>query len=287
MQDTSLLSVSELFVILFRRKWVFLLVWILIMTGAIGYLLLAKKTYRLKGSIFVGKIQRFLVEEGEFVAKKLEDYSFVKRALDAHQVVLDIPVSRQLQNIQADVVNEVKKDRDVGIVELTVEYKDQQICFDIFKALTDELIKEHKVLVDRGHAVFNEMEKSFLAEEERVRQTLNEDDLTIRDLTKEKTSSQFTAPSGLLLAKNMEDRRQYLKEIIRDRHYLQIEGDAATTTFNTKLAATPVVPDEPYKPKRLTILIIAIFVATIAGVISAFAWHLLQTEIRPKLGAKS
>lgn len=282
MQDSPLLSVSELFVILWRRKGMFLLVWVAIMLVASLYLAFAKRTYRLEGTIYVGRLQRFLLEEGEFVAKKLEDYSFVKRALENNGVALEEPVSRLLRNIQADVVNEIKKVRDVGIVELSVEYKDQQLCFEIFNALTRELMADHQKLVDRGHKVFSEMEQSFLAEEERVRKSIQDDDTFLRNASTATDSKELTAPSSLLLSRNVEDRRQYLKELVKDRHYLLIEGDAATTTFNTKLAAEPVVPDEPFKPKRLTILIIALFFATVAGVVAAFAWHLFLTEIRPK-----
>lgn len=283
MQETPLLSLSELFVILYRRKGIFILVWIIVMLIAGLYLAFATRTYQLKGTIFVGRLQRFLVEEGEFVAKKLEDYSFIKRALDNHNVVLDVPVSRLARDIQADVVNEIKKVRDVGIVELTVEYKDQQGCYDIFKALTNELIADHQKLVDRGHEAFREMEKSFLAEENRVRKSIEIDDAYVRSAATGEDAEVMTAPSSLLLAKNVEDRRQYLKELIRDRHYLMIEGDAATTTFNTKLAAEPVVPDVPFKPKQFTILILALFVATVSGVIAAFAWHVFFTEIKPKI----
>ena len=286
-QETQLLSLSELCLILYRRKIVFIAVWISIMVAAGLYLAFAKKTYRLKGVIYVGRLQRFLIEEGEFVAKKLEDYSFIKRALDANDVRLDIPVSRLSRYVQADVVNEVKKVRDVGIVELSVEYKDRQLCFDIFDALTKKLISDHQELVERGHKVFGDMEQSFLAEEQRIRDSLAEDQDIIRKGATEagQSDGEVTAPSSLLLTRNMEDRRQYLKELIKDRHYLLIEGDAATTTFNTKLAADPVLPDEPFKPKRLTVLIIAFFVATIAGLIAALAWHIFQTEIRPKIAA--
>lgn len=283
MQENGLLSISELFVILYRRKAIFILIWVLIMILAGGYLAVADKTYRLKGTIYVGRLQRFLLEEGEFVAKKLEDYSFVKRALENHNVALDVPISRQLRNIQADVVNEVKKVRDVGIVELTVEYKDRQICFDIFKALTDQLMKDHQVLVDRGHKVFGDMEASFLAEEQRIRGSLADDDAYLKEMAKATETKEITAPTGLLITRNVEDRRQYLKELIKDRHYLLIEGDAATTTFNTKLAAEPVLPDEPFKPKTFTILIIALFIASVAGIVGAFGWHLLLVEIVPKL----
>lgn len=283
-QETQLLSLSELCLILYRRKAVFITVWLLIVAAAGLYLAFANKTYRLKGTIYVGRLQRFLLEEGEFVAKKLEDYSFIKRALDEHDVTLDIPVSRLTRNIQADVVNKVKKVRDVGIVELTVEYKDRQLCYDIFNALTQKLISDHRELVNRGHTVFGDMEKSFLAEEQRIRNSLDEDQSLIRKGIEELAlpGEDVTAPSSLLLTRNMEDRRQYLKELIKDRHYLLIEGDAATTTFNTKLAAEPVIPDEPFKPKRLTVLIIAIFVATVAGLIGSLAWHIFLTEIRPK-----
>lgn len=283
-QETQLLSLSELCLILYRRKVVFIAVWILIMVAAGLYLTFAKRTYRLKGTIYVGRLQRFLLEEGEFVAKKLEDYSFIKQALDEHNVTLDIPVSRLTRFVQADVVNEVKKVRDVGIVELSVEFKDRQMCFDIYNALTKKLISDHQVLVDRGHEVFGDMEKSFLAEEKRIRESLGEDQNLIRKGVSQtgQSAEDITAPSSLLLTRNMEDRRQYLKELIKDRHYLLIEGDAATTTFNTKLAAEPVIPDEPFKPKRLTVLIIALFVATVAGLIASLAWHVFITEIKPK-----
>lgn len=281
MKDQELLSIADFIVILLRRFWIFAGIFILVMALAGIYLAISKKTYRLEGTIYVGKFQEILLEEGEFVAAKLIDYSFVKRALDNHQVKLDIPVNRLTRLIHTEVVNEIKKIDDVGIVKLTVEYKGQEKVLEIYKALTDQLIKEHGELLAESQAVFNKMIVQFEETENDLRENLKLDESQL--YANAQTPGSASVPSHLLLGHTVSEKRQFLKTLIKDRNYLVIESDSATKSYNTKLAAEPQVPDEHYKPKTLIVLVIALVFAVISGILAAFGWHLFETEVKPKL----
>lgn len=281
-QQQELLSISDFFVILFKRRYLFLAIWFLIMGLTVTYLAVAKKSYKLSGTIYVGRFQRLLVEEGEFVANKLEDYSFIKRALEAESVEIDITINRLQRLIEADVVNEVKKNEDVGIVRLTVEYKDPQKVLEIFQALTNQLIKEHGELIGHSKKIFKEMEEKFWESENKVRNSLDKHESMVEKSNQDGEDS-ATVPAHLLAQHTVSEKNEFLKRLVQDIHYLRIEGESATRSFNTKLAAKPKAPDEHFKPKGLITLIIGLIAASLAATISALAWELFQVQIRPKL----
>lgn len=285
MKDQELLSISDFIVILLRRFHIFLGVFILVMALAGIYLAYAKKTYRLEGTIYIGRFQEILLEEGEFVANKLTDYSFIKRALDNRNITLDIPVSRLTRLVHTDIVNEIKKIDDVGIVNLTVEYKGREKAHEIFKALTDQLIEDHGDLLKESQVVFNQMIEQFRVNEEETRENLKRDEEQLYANAQKPSSA--SVPSHLLLGHTISEKRQFLKTLVKDRNYLIIEADSATKSYNTKLAAEPQVPDEHYKPKTLIVLVVALVFAAIAGILAAFAWHLWATDIKPKLTSKA
>ena len=282
MNDRELLSISDFLLVLYRRKVIFLLVWFLVMAVAVAYLFLAKKTYRLSGTIYVGRFQEILLEEGEFVAHKLEDYSFIKKALDRSGVTLDKSITRLQKDIRTDVLNEVKKISDVGLVKLTVEYEDREKAYEIFKALTDQLILEHGELLENSAKVFREMEDLFWKSEEELRRTLSQDE-TYTYATEEHAEKMESAPSRLLARHTVSEKQEAWRRLIKDIHYIKIEGDSATKSFNTKLSAEPQIPDEHVKPRGLLTLILGAFMATVAAVLAAMLYNLYVEELRPKL----
>ncbi len=282
MNDKDLLSVSDFLVVLIKGKWLLIGVWLLVMGAVIAYLLFAKKTYRLQGTIYVGRFQEILLEEGEFVAHKLEDYSFIKRALNRAGLELDVPVARVQKMIRTDVLNEIKKIKDVGLVQLTVEFKDQRLTHEIFKALTDQLIAEHLQLLDASRNVFKEMERLFWESEERLRETLIKDEGFAYEAQPD-LSRDESVPSNLLMRHTISEKQEFWRQLIKDIHYIKIEGDSATKSYNTKLAAEPETPDEPYKPKVLLTLVLGAVIATVFAILFTFGWYLFKTEVRPRL----
>jgi hypothetical protein len=281
MKDQELLSIADFIVILLRRFWIFLSVFVLVMALAVVYLAISKKTYRLEGTIYVGRFQEILLEEGEFVANKLTDYSFIKRALESRNIELDIPIKRLSRLIHTEVVNEIKKIDNVGIVKLTVEYKGKEKAYEIFKALSDQLIEDHGELLLESQVVFNRMIDQFKDNENELRENLKRDEEQL--YANAQSPGNASVPSHLLLGHTVSEKRQFLKTLIKDRNYLVIESNSATKSYNTKLAAEPEIPDEHYKPKTLIVLVVALVFAGIAGILAAFGWHLFESEVKPKL----
>lgn len=281
MQNEELLRVSDFFIILLRGKKTFIATWILVIALAVVYLSIASKAYKLTGTIYVGRMQETLLEEGEFVASKLHDYSFVKRALERNGVEVDMPVSRLTRKIKTQVVNEVKKIRDVGIVQITVEFKDPQKTLEIYKAVTDLLIAEHGELLEQGASVFKDMENMFWQDEARLRASLDQDEAVIEKMSLEAATPGI--PSFLLLGHTVAEKRASHQRLVKDIHYLKLEADSAVKSYNTRLAAQPVLPDEPFKPKKALTLIIAAILATVAATVMTLAFDFYLKEIRPKL----
>lgn len=282
-KDQEFLSIADFFVILFRRKVLFIVCWLLIMAAAVTYLMVAEKTYRLSGTIYVGRFQGLLLEEGEFVGQKLRDYSFIKRALETANIQLDVPLDRLQRQITTEIVNEVKKNEHVGIVKLTVEFQGQQKVYEIYKALTDALIADHAKLLANSTDVFDAMEARFWESEAKLRSTMLKDEALAYEQA-ERGNRDIDQPASQVLVQHIASEKRYAwRDLIKDIHYLKIEADSATRSFNTKLTAEPVVPDNHFKPKGLLTLVLGAILATVAATAAALLMELYQTQVRPKL----
>ncbi|CAM2066217.1 Chain length determinant protein [Sulfidibacter corallicola] len=284
MKEPELLSVADFLYVLWKRKVHALAVFVFVILCAFVYLSVAKKTYRLSGSIYVGRFQTDLLEEGEFVAQKLQDYSFIKKALDTNGVELDIPIHRFQKDVEAHVLNEVRKIEDVGIVLLTVEYKDPVKCYEIFKALTDQLIREHQFLTDDALNVLRSMERFFKVNEDQLMESINRDEAFASQNLRGPEQGQAW-PSHVLARYTISEKREFLKQIIQDRHYLKLEGEAATKSFNTRLSAEPEIPDEHIKPRRAVVLVTAAGAGAVLGALLALLAELIETQIKPRYHA--
>ena len=284
-EKQDMLSLADFLVVLVRYRWQFIGVWVLVMALVVTYLAFAEKSWRLTGTIYVGRFQNLLLEEGEFVAHKLEDYSFIKRALDGAGIKPDIPVTRLTRLVRCDVLNEIKKIDNVGQVKLTVEYKDQQMTYEIFKAITDQLIAEHQKMLDESVAIFDQLIEDFNKEEQVMRENLKQDEAFAYS-DPDKLSSNKTVPTQLLAHHTVGEKRFYLKDLVKDVSYLKIEGHSATRSFVTRLAAAPEVPDEHFKPKGMLTLLLGAVFATMAATLMALALELWKTTISPALAKK-
>lgn len=281
MNNEELLRVSDFFVILIRGKRVLISVFMAIVLAGAVYLLTAEKSYKISGTIYVGRLQEILLEEGEFVAQKLQDTSFVTRALQRNGVKIDQPVSRLVRKIKTDVVNEIKKIDDVGIVQLSVEYKDPESTLTIYKALTDLLIEEHGQMLEHGANVFKGMEKMFWDDEKKLRDSIAGDEA---ELAKSgAAAARDSIPSYLLLGHTLAEKRTAHQVLVKDIHYLKLEGESATKSFNTRLASEPTLPDEPFKPKKLLVLVLVLVLATVGSIVATLAMDYYQREIRPRV----
>lgn len=281
MNNEELLRVSDFFVILIRGKRVLISVFLAIAIAGVLYLLTAEKSYKISGTIYVGRLQENLLEEGEFVAQKLQDTSFVTRALARNGIKLDAPVSRLVRKIKTNVVNEIKKIDDVGIVQLSVEHKDPQTTLAIYKALTDLLIEEHGELLQHGADVFKGMEKMFWEDEQKLRESIVKDEAELQKSGP--TAARDSVPSYLLLGHTLAEKRTAHQVLVKDIHYLKLEGDSATKSFNTRLASEPTLPDEPFKPKKILVMILVLVLASVASIVATLAADYYQREIRPRV----
>ncbi|MCB1049323.1 MAG: hypothetical protein KDC71_01900 [Acidobacteria bacterium] len=275
------LSLSDAIVVLVRRRGVFALVFILIMALAIAYATLSKKTYELTGTLQVGKFKGELLEDGEFVAQKFEDYSFIKAALQEANIPLDISVSRMQKLIKTEVVNEVKKTKDVGLVQLNVKYKDQQKVRDIFQALTDKMIRDHQHLLDISVAVLKDEEAKYEELSQKMAESIAQDEELSRKNALD--SGQKTVPSLLLLEHTISEKRTFRSLLTKNIHEVRVDAEAATSSFNSRLAAAPEMPDAHMKPKLTLTVMLGFIAALILATCSAFLWELLQSEVIPKL----
>ncbi|MDJ0837627.1 MAG: Wzz/FepE/Etk N-terminal domain-containing protein [Acidobacteriota bacterium] len=284
MKDQELLNIADFFVILFRGKKTFILTFLFIMVLAVIYLAFAKRSYKLTGTLYVARIQGVLVEEGEFVAAKLRDYSFMKRALDSAGIELDIPVNRLQRLVSTEVLNEVKKIRDVGLVQLSVEYDDRDLAHAIFQALTSQLITDHEELVQHARKNFRGMIDSFWEDEAAVRRSLDLDETQIEATIEDGTPKEFM-PAWVLLSHTVAEKRSYHQTLVKDIYYLELEASSASKTFNTRLAAEPKIPDEHFKPKRSLVVILGGILALLTATMATLGLHYYNEEIKPKLAS--
>jgi len=279
--EQPLLSIADFLLVLIRRKWIFLLVFCLIFGASIAYALLAKKTFELTGTVYVGKFQGELLEDGEFVVQKLEDYSFIKKAMEAANVSLDIPITRLQKLIKTEVVNEVKKTKDVGLVQLNVRYKDKDKVVEVFQALTNLLIQQHLVLLNDSIRVLEDQQEQYKRIQTELEKSIHEDEALSKFNTKNPASR--SVPSLLLLEHTISEKRAFRSMLNKDLHEVRVEAEAATTSFNTRLASQPEVPDSHLKPKLTLTVILGFMIAGIFATAAAFLAHLYITEIKVRL----
>jgi len=282
---TDFLSLSDALVILLRRKNIFVLVFLLVVGAALAHALLARKTWELTGTYQVGKFKGELLEEGEFVAQKFEDYSFLANALAEAGITLDISLTRMQKYIKTEVVNEVKKTKDVGLVQLNVRYKDREKVHAIFKALTDRMMADHVVLLERSVAVLKDEEQGY----RNLSQTLADSIATDEDLSRKNATAagEKTAPSLLLLEHTISEKRSLRSLLNKNIHEVRVDAEAATTSFPSRLAAPPALPDSPYKPKLPLNLLIGFTLGLVLATAAAFMNELWSEEVLPKWQARS
>ncbi|MCB1041656.1 MAG: hypothetical protein KDC35_01875 [Acidobacteria bacterium] len=282
-QDVSLVSLSDFLVVLIKRKGVFVTVLTLVIALAAAHGLWAKKTYELTGTINVGKFQGELLEEGEFVAQKLEDYSFIARAIRAANIDLDVSVTRLQKLIKSEVVNEVKKTQDVGLVQLNIKYKDREKLVLIYKAITDQLIHEHSLLLNDARAILKGKEQEYRELQQQIQQSIQADE----EMSRENASRGKgpTAPELLLLEHTISEKRVFRSMLTKDIHDTLVESDAVTESYNTKLASEPMVPDAHLKPKLMLNLVIGAVLGLILATLAAVFVNTMQEEVLPKLRA--
>jgi hypothetical protein len=282
---TDFLSLSDALVILLRRKGIFALVFLLVLSAALAHALLARKTWELTGTYQVGKFKGELLEEGEFVAQKFKDYSFLANALAQAGISLDISLTRMQKYIKTEVVNEVKKTKDVGLVQLNVRYKDREKVHAIFKALTERMMADHAVLLARSIEVLKDEEQGYRD----LSQTLAESIATDEDLSRKnaRETGEKTAPSLLLLEHTISEKRSLRSLLNKNLHEVRLDAEAATTSFPSCLAAPPALPDSPFKPKLPLNLLIGFTLGLILAASAAFFSELWCEEVQPKMRARS
>jgi len=280
-QSTDFLSISDFLVVLIKRWRVFFLTFVVVMGLAAAYAFLAKKTYELTGTVCVGKFQGELLEEGEFVAQKLEDYSFIKRAVEQAGIDLDVSVMRLQKLIKTELVNEVKKTKDVGLVQVNVRYKDRDKVVEIFEAITDQLIAQHQVLLDQAVSVLRDQEGEYRQLQAKLQKSIDEDESLSVD--NRANAPNKTVPSLLLLEHTLSEKRVFRSMLTKNIHEVRVEAESATQSYNTKLAAAPQPPDAHLKPKLTLTLILGFILAVIAATAASYFWNLLVLEIVPRV----
>lgn len=282
MRNSELFSISDLLLVLIKRKALFALVWLVVL-GLVGvYLLKADRVYELTGTLYVGRFQERLIEEGEFVAHKLEDYSFIQRAIMRAELDLELPIKKLQRLVDAKVLNEIRKLEDVGLVQLTVAYPDRELTYAVFRALTDLLIEEHAEALKIPRKYFDELEENFLKEQEILKDSIQVSE-RFAQATNRKPELQQEVPSHLLINHSLHDKRVFHKLLLQDIRHIRLERDSITKSYNTRLAAEPVVPDLPAKPKVMLILVLGAIIATILATLSALLVDLYEGTIKPEL----
>lgn len=282
--EFDFLSISDFLVILIKRRVLFLSVWVLVIILAAGYALLSDKVYKVSGTIYVGKFNEELLEDGEFVAQKLKDYSFISRALKTAQVKIKIPVSRLQKSIDTELVNEIKKTKDVGLVKLTVYYKGDQKAVDIFKALTDQLIREHAELLEESREVMKGFQDHLVSGQEAAEKSISEDEALLR--AQNVSPDKSTVPSMLLLGHTMGEKRWYRTSLAKDLNISRIQALVSTKSFNSRLASEPELPDSHDQPKLSLTLILGFIAGGILAILAVMGWQLLVEDVIPKLRRK-
>lgn len=279
--NDQLFTLGEFLYLLFQRKTMLILVWLGIFSLFIIYGFTAKRTYELEGTLSIGKFNEELLEEGEFVARRLQDYSFIKAAIKEAGIDLDISVSRLQKLIKTEVVNEIKKNKDVGLVRLRLRYKDQQKIVAIFKALTHKIIAEHSVMLKDSQNI-------LVREENEIRDLIakviraQELDVEISKDTIKNTGGK-TVPSLLLAEHNLSSNRNLESLMITNLYKVVLNREAITKSSPSTLCAEPMTPDAPIRPTWLVLIAIGIMAASVLACALVLFAYIIDQDVKPRI----
>jgi len=277
----QLFTVGDFLFILFKRKGLFISVWILIFFLFVLYGFMAKKTYELEGTLSIGKFNEELLEEGEFVAQKLQDYSFIKQAVSDAGIPLNGSVSRLQKLIKTEVVNEIKKNKDVGLVRLRIRYKDSEKIVAIFNALTQKIIGEHNALLEESKTILDREETEIRDLMAKIVEA-QELDVKISKDTIMNTAGK-TVPSLLLAEHNLSSNRNLHSLMLTSVYKVIMSREAVTKSVGTKISAEPQVPDAHIRPTWMVLVAIGIMAASIFACGAVFLFHIIDEDVRPRL----
>ncbi|PIE90064.1 MAG: hypothetical protein CR997_08030 [Acidobacteria bacterium] len=276
----QLFSVGDFLYILLKRKGILFSAWILLFALFMVYGFVAKKTYELEGTLSIGKFNEELLEEGEFVAQKLQDYSFIKQAMDEAGVKLDVSVSKLQKLIKTEVVNEIKKNKDVGLVRLRIRYKDPQKIVAIFKALTRKIIHEHELLLAEAKTILDKEEKEI---RDLINKTIEAQELDVK-ISKDTilNTAGKTVPSLLLAEHNLSSNRNLQSTMITSLYKVVMSREAITKSVPTQLSAEPQVPDAHIRPVWMVVIAIGIMAASVFACATVMFFHILEEDVKPR-----
>jgi uncharacterized protein involved in exopolysaccharide biosynthesis len=279
--ESTLMTFGDLMYLFLKRKGLFFLTWTLCFSLFLAYALLSKKTYEIEGTLSIGKFNEDLVEEGEFVARKLEDYSFIKEAMDARGLELNQSISRFKKFVTAEVVNEIRKNDKVGLVKLRVRYKEKEHIVEVFQALVDHLKRQHQDLIDQGVAILQEEEAEISELAQQLERSVDvEARLSEVNL---KLASGQTLPSLLMAQNIITANRSLHSSLVEQRYKVRLNREAATKTIPTQLCATPQEPDEHMHPILTLVLLIGSVVATGVASVTVLLWTVYCEQVLTRL----
>jgi len=279
--NDQLFTVGQFFYLLFKKKVLFIFAWIVIFSLFIAYGFVAKKTYELEGTLSIGKFNEELLEEGEWVARRLQDYSFIVEALSEAGVTLDISASRLQKLIKTEVVNEIKKNKDVGLVRLRIRYKDREKIVAIFKALTAKIIKEHDALLVQSQQILIREEEELRALIQKTIEATEVDVEIARDTIKNTAGK--TVPSLLLAEHNLSANRNLHSTMISSLYKVILNREAVTKSVASKLSAEPQVPDAHIRPTWAVLVVAGVMAACMFACGLVFLAHIIETDVQPRL----
>lgn len=279
--NDQLFTVGQFFYLLFKKKVLFIFAWIVIFSLFIAYGFVAKKTYELEGTLSIGKFNEELLEEGEWVARRLQDYSFIVEALSEAGVPLDISASRLQKLIKTEVVNEIKKNKDVGLVRLRIRYKDREKIVAIFKALTAKIIKEHDALLVQSQQILIREEEELRALIQKTIEATEVDVEIARDTIKNTAGK--TVPSLLLAEHNLSANRNLHSTMISSLYKVILNREAVTKSVASKLSAEPQVPDAHIRPTWAVLVVAGVMAACMFACGLVFLAHIIETDVQPRL----
>ena len=251
------ISLFEVWQILVARKWLIIAAPVVTILLGVVYLAVTKPLYECTANILVGQIgKEILVQDPTVVVKQLEEKYRLNDTTSLH------PIPR-LSKITHDIKNS----------ETIISLKAEDHTADGAKAFLDKVVEEilieQKRLFEQGRQIKRERLQSLLDQIETFEAYQRQLDQHVESIAR-----QDSAQAAILAV----EKGKFLATVpdLEDQLYqLRIEM-SELESFPAKLLGEPRLPEQPFKPKRTLVLLLAGLSGLMLAVIGAFIFEFIE-----------
>lgn len=252
------IDLVELWLILWRRKWIIASVFILILAMGGTYLSLTKPVYESKVRLMVGRVQNVgTIEQSDRISADLSEK-------------LEAPLNRETVLISAETIGRS------NIFEITVQGENPSATYETAEKLAIQVVNDHS---DQFYRISNPVRKKLSFVQEQIHAVQN----LLQKFESPHAPEESSLDTLLLLEKSR--LLTELSSLEQMQMELQIQLDPVNT-YPTTILSPAEYPEKPIKPKTSLIMALSTVLGLMIGVFAAFGLEFIQ-NVRKRMNIEN